>query len=179
MFENNRKRSHSTLRAKRATFTFWVDKRSSKMPKMSNLASFWKPKACGQTVLPDRSILMGQKLVENAKMSNFRPVRMQHVFRLIFRDEQWALLCICMYTRLLGNLEWATYFMNETSVVQTTLRLDHTINVWSRVWILHITGSMDPLQITISVKARLSWTNFDGTVPCYVPSWLQPWLVVA
>ena len=29
---------------------------------------FWKPKACGQTVLPDRSILIGQKLLENAKI---------------------------------------------------------------------------------------------------------------
>ena len=34
-------------------------------PKWSILASFWKPEACGQTVLPDRSILIGQKLVEN------------------------------------------------------------------------------------------------------------------
>ena len=32
------------------------------------LASFWKPEACGQTVLPDRSVLIGQKLVENAKI---------------------------------------------------------------------------------------------------------------
>ena len=29
---------------------------------------FWKPEACGQTVLPDRSVLIGQKLVENAKI---------------------------------------------------------------------------------------------------------------
>ena len=36
--------------------------------KWSILANFWKPKACGQTVLPDRSILIGQKLVENAKI---------------------------------------------------------------------------------------------------------------
>ena len=36
--------------------------------KWSILASFWKPEACGQTVLPDRSVLMGQKLVENAKI---------------------------------------------------------------------------------------------------------------
>ena len=35
------------------------------MPKWSILASFWKLKACDQTVLPDRSILIGQKLVEN------------------------------------------------------------------------------------------------------------------
>ena len=34
------KKFHSTLRAKRATFTFWVDK---SLLKMLNLASFWKP----------------------------------------------------------------------------------------------------------------------------------------
>ena len=37
---------------------------------MSILASFWKPEACGQTVLPDRSVLIGQKLEENAKIKN-------------------------------------------------------------------------------------------------------------
>ena len=55
--------SHSVLLAKRATFTFWVDKSLSKMV---NQANFWKAEACGQTVLPDRSTLIGQKLVENA-----------------------------------------------------------------------------------------------------------------
>ena len=42
------------------------------MPEILNLASFWKPEACGQTVLPDRSILKGQNLVENAKISIFK-----------------------------------------------------------------------------------------------------------
>ena len=32
-------------------------------------ASFWKPEACGQTVLPD--ILSGQKLIKIAKKVNF------------------------------------------------------------------------------------------------------------
>ena len=36
------------------------------------LASFWKPEACGQTVLPDRSVLIGQKLVEKAKIPKFK-----------------------------------------------------------------------------------------------------------
>ena len=40
--------------------------------KWSILASFWKPEACGQTVLPDRSVLVGQKLVENAKIKKFK-----------------------------------------------------------------------------------------------------------
>ena len=39
---------------------------------MLNLVSFRKPEFSGQTVLPDRSILMGQKLVENAKIQKFK-----------------------------------------------------------------------------------------------------------
>ena len=34
------------------------------MLKIANLSSFWKPEAFGQTVLPDRSLSIGQKLVE-------------------------------------------------------------------------------------------------------------------
>ena len=55
--------SFLTLRAKRATVTFLVDKSS----KCSIWRVFKKREASGQTVLPDRSILKGQKLVENAK----------------------------------------------------------------------------------------------------------------
>ena len=37
---------------------------------------FWrvfdKPEACGQTVLPDRAVLIGQKLVKNAKIQKFK-----------------------------------------------------------------------------------------------------------
>ena len=38
------------------------------MLKKVNLASFLKTEACGQTVLPDRSVLIGQILVENDKI---------------------------------------------------------------------------------------------------------------
>ena len=40
------------------------------MPKMVNLAIFWKPEACGQTVLPDMFILKGQKWWEMPKLEN-------------------------------------------------------------------------------------------------------------
>ena len=63
------KKSHSTLRAKRATFTFWVDKNESKMPNMVHFREFLKLKVCGQTVLPDRSFLIGKTLVKNAKIT--------------------------------------------------------------------------------------------------------------
>ena len=36
---------------------------------------FGKPEACGQIVLPDRSLLIGQKLLENAK--NWK-IQMRH-----------------------------------------------------------------------------------------------------
>ena len=36
------------------------------------MASFWKPKACGQTVLPDISLLIGQKLVESANIKKIK-----------------------------------------------------------------------------------------------------------
>ena len=42
------------------------------MPKMVNFGDFWKPDGWGKTVLPDRSILKGQKLLENGKIHKFK-----------------------------------------------------------------------------------------------------------
>ena len=43
------------------------------MPKKwSILESFWKPEACGQTVLPDKSVLIWRKMVENAEIENLK-----------------------------------------------------------------------------------------------------------
>ena len=39
---------------------------------MDHFNKFFKPETGGQTVLPDRSILIGQKLVENAKIENLK-----------------------------------------------------------------------------------------------------------
>ena len=63
MFENHRKSASG------ASYVYILSgQKLIKMPKMLNLASFGKPEACGQTVLPDRSVSIGQKLVENAKI---------------------------------------------------------------------------------------------------------------
>ena len=45
-----------------------MDKFIENAKKMVNLASFWKPEDCGETVLPDRSLWIEQKLVENPKI---------------------------------------------------------------------------------------------------------------
>ena len=39
---------------------------------MDHFGEFLKPLTCGQTVLPDRSVSIGQKLVENAKIKKFK-----------------------------------------------------------------------------------------------------------
>ena len=65
------KKSHSTERAKRATFTFWVDKSLLKMPKIIDLAIFWKTdfsKSVIRHVMFNRTII-GWKL-PNEKKSN-------------------------------------------------------------------------------------------------------------
>ena len=62
----SQKKSHSTLRAERATFTFWVDKSLLKCQKWS--IYFWKT----EVVLPDMSDLTGQKFkLSNQNFSNF------------------------------------------------------------------------------------------------------------
>ena len=47
-----------------------------KLIKNAKNGPFWrvfeKLDACSQTVLPDRSVLLGQKLVENAKIQKFK-----------------------------------------------------------------------------------------------------------
>ena len=58
----SQKKSHSTLRVKRATFTFWVDKSWLKMPKMVHFGDFLKTWS-----LRSNSVTR-QKLVENAKI---------------------------------------------------------------------------------------------------------------
>ena len=55
------------------------------MPKWYILASFWKTEACGQTVLPDRSVLKGQKLVKNAKIKKLKNA----TFWVIFKHCLW------------------------------------------------------------------------------------------
>ena len=54
---------------------------------MDDLASLWKPEACGQTVLPDRSFLIGQKVLENTKIQKFKYDILDDFQTLCFRTE--------------------------------------------------------------------------------------------
>ena len=90
------------MRAKRATFTFWVDKSWLKMPKMI----YWKPEAFDQKVLPDKSLLIEQKLMENAKIENLNWESHYETFWVIFKhDATYVIETISMtLQRLSGNL---------------------------------------------------------------------------
>lgn len=57
------------MRAKRATFTFWVDKSSSKIV---HFDESWQPELFGQTVYPEGLLFIGETLVESAKNEKFK-----------------------------------------------------------------------------------------------------------
>ena len=64
--ENHRIRSHTTLRAKRATL-----KKTTNTKNWLVLANFGKHEACGQTVILEKSVLIGQKLARNIQKTHF------------------------------------------------------------------------------------------------------------
>ena len=98
----SQKKSHSTLRAKRlASYVYILSGQTfiKKCQKWFILMSFWKPEACGQTVLPDRSVLIGQKFAENAKIETLK--------RDILGDFQH---CVSRSHRLLKNVNCIVIF---------------------------------------------------------------------
>ena len=81
--ENHTKKSHfTTMRAKRAWITFWLFK-------IVHLASFLKTEVCGPTVSPDRSILIGQKLMKNARIEKYTWDIFNDVFK-VDNDIWWT-----------------------------------------------------------------------------------------
>ena len=72
VFANQRKSLIQHCERSELRLHFEWTKVNYKCQKWSNLESFWKTEACGQTELPDRSVLIGQKLVENVKIQKFK-----------------------------------------------------------------------------------------------------------
>ena len=70
VFENHRK----SLIASEASYVYiLIGQKFIKNAKNGQFWwSFWKPEACGQAALPDRSVLSKQKLVENTKIVKFK-----------------------------------------------------------------------------------------------------------
>ena len=68
MFENHRKSRIQYCERSELSLHFECTKVHQKCQISPIFASFGKPEACGQTVLPDRSIFVGQKLEDNAKI---------------------------------------------------------------------------------------------------------------
>ena len=59
----SQEKSHSTIWAMRAKFTFWVDKSWLKMPEMVNFATFWKLEVCCQNSATRQIIFSRTKMV--------------------------------------------------------------------------------------------------------------------
>ena len=45
---------------------------ASNLSKLIKNCPFWRSEVCGQTVVPDRSVFIVQKLVENAKIERLK-----------------------------------------------------------------------------------------------------------
>ena len=72
LFEHQRKSLIQHCERRELRLHFEWTKVNQKCQNSQLLASFWKLEACGQTVLPDMSVLIGQKMVENAKVEKFK-----------------------------------------------------------------------------------------------------------
>ena len=68
MFENHKKSLIFNIASEASYVYILSGQKWIKNDKNGPLASFWKPEACDQAVLPDRSVLIGQKLVDNDKI---------------------------------------------------------------------------------------------------------------
>ena len=88
---------------------------------MLNLASFWKRETCGQTVLPDRSILVGQKWwkMPKLKKSNetFWVIFKQCVLDEIVTMQHW-ILKVHKYQKLIYSYRSGWTLSNFTSLIE-------------------------------------------------------------
>ena len=119
------KKSHSWLRAKRAMFTFWVDKSSLKMPKMAYFGEFLKylkliVKQCYQT---------GQKMVEMPKLNKLNEtfwVIFKHCKRVFFLNE-------CLLCNNCGFYDTWTRALRDPKVLHLILKCLNN-GQWSEIW---------------------------------------------
>ena len=72
MFENQPKSRIQHCERSELRLHFEWTKIHQKWQKWSNLTNFWLTEATFQLVLPDKPLLIGQKLIENAKIEKFR-----------------------------------------------------------------------------------------------------------
>ena len=103
MFENHRKSLIQHCERSELRLHFEWTKVHYKCQKIVNLSSFWKTEACSKTVLPDRSILIGQKLVKNAKFKNSKAT-----FWVVFKH--------CVLPYLLSIFRKFTHFPRTCSL---------------------------------------------------------------
>ena len=84
LFENHKKVSFNIASEASNVYILGGQKFIKECQKWPVLATFWKPDACSQTVLPDRSILKRQKIGEKGQRPNWN-VKMRLLW-LIFKQ---------------------------------------------------------------------------------------------
>ena len=124
---------------------------------------FWKPKVYGQSVLPDRSILIGPKLAENAKNSNATFWVIFKQCEMVYTKKSWLLSC-CMLLKSQWGLR--TLMMMSLRRILGFLST-HIFKGWlldrailSDAGFMEL-SSMYSYQIQASVWGSISLTNPD------------------
>ena len=97
-----------------ASYDYILYKSSLKMPKMVNLAEFWKIEASGQTVLPDRSILFVEKC-QNWK------IQMRHFGWFSNNMIPLIFILVCCGIWIFAPKHKVNYFVMTSSWSQATL----------------------------------------------------------
>ena len=140
----SKKKSHLTLRAKRATFTFWVDKISSKMPKMIHFDEFLK----NQSLRPNSVTRQDKNLWE---MPKFKPSNA--TFWVIFKQCGFIFCRFFEFFRLLKRLLglFPFFFGGENEVKRD----------WARAWLFW--PFKDPSDLSINLYE--SYDESHGCTP--------------
>ena len=87
---------------------------NQKYQKWSNLASFWKTEACGQRVIPDRSIWIRQNWWKRPKFKNSNAT-----FLVIFKHcemERYTKKSCCFF-RVFSNYFWHDLFGHKIQIL--------------------------------------------------------------
>ena len=113
------------------TFTFWMDKNAKNGQlgqKLMEKAKLWLVDGCSQTVLPDRSVVIGQKLVENAQIIKFK-------------------------CDILSDFQTLCYGSSVTLLIDSWIVHDIMMTILRRIWMVihHLSEKGSVLQLLTSL----------------------------
>ena len=159
---------------------------------MINFGAFWKTEACGQIVLPYRSLSIGQKMMENAKLENYKCDflgdfqtlwKMSQFVRMIWSFDIWSILnqTLCFFQligcMIIGYMAWVlstsvtvSRFLDGTLVRYPNDHMSCHIICWNRHFCIFqiFTYVVIGLGFTLFFSGLIGWVGGASESPCLV-----------